>query len=131
MALRMASWRRPAEVANVGTGRERTLIDPSETRIVAEDRTSLEMRQEVAQRRENREPRGDRSSWQIPAEIVRDSKQTSGYGATGETRENPKAGPMAGQPGTRQAHERPGIGNMRDDSTSSQNAARIAVLDKR
>lgn len=92
---------------------------------------------EVAQRATAKEPVGehhDAQSAKTPADEAGAAKQT--VGATHEERENPGAGPMAGQSGTRQAHERPGVGNARasspgadrdaDRKAMSQNGARIS-----
>jgi hypothetical protein len=91
---------------------------------------------EVPQRATAKEPVGthDAQAAKTPADEVGEKKQT--VGASHEERENPAAGTTSGQSGTRQAHERPGVGNMRasnpgrasdaDRKAMSQNGARIS-----
>jgi hypothetical protein len=93
---------------------------------------------EVTQRAGASEPVGSRDAQASPAP-ANPAGQANTASPSHEQRENPGAGSTGDQAGTGQAHERPGVGNMRASSPSprissggadrkamSQNGARIS-----
>lgn len=133
-----------ADVANVGTGRERATVGRSERRIDPSTRPEQEMKHEVAQRGGATDAHDNRSASSTPAAPPM-GEQTSGYGNR-EDRENPGMGLGAQQSGENQSHELVGEGTRvgkdeprkvrgptasRDSRASSQNAARISDFEDR
>lgn len=132
-----------ADVANVGTGRERAIVGRSERRVDASTRPGEELAHEVAGRGSATDAHQGNVQGRKPDAPA--EEQLSGYGNR-EDRENPGLGLQ--QSGENQSHELPGqgtrVGNDEkkdtratktrdpvDSRAMSQNGARISDFEER